>query len=162
MSYNHYSTQIYNFFQHHLQNKFYRFNLSIQRLGKEVISFSLSIRFRYSSCLFNSIFAIHSSCIAPGWWFIHPTLSTQKPYHRWKYIVKRKFGTFRKSTQECGVQAKINFKNVKKPPKAYAPGGLPSLISSKYISCIHLVHNIIQTSIIPVRNNCLRLCLELF
>mgnify|MGYP006989299994 FL=1 len=37
MSYNHYSTQIYNFFQHHLQNKFYRFNLSIQRLGKEVI-----------------------------------------------------------------------------------------------------------------------------
>lgn len=52
--------------------------------------------------------------------------------------------------------------NTQKPPKAYTPGGLPSLISPKYISRIHLVRHIIQTRIIPVRNNCLRLCLELF
>lgn len=45
--------------------------------------------------------------------------------------------------------------------KHQTPDGLTSLISPKYISRIHPVHHIIQTSIIPVRNNRLRQLLEL-
>ena len=47
----------------------------------------------------------------------------------------------------------FNKKTAESPP---APDGLKSLISPKNISRIHLIHHIIQTRIIPVRNNRLR------
>ena len=49
-------------------------------------------------------------------------------------------------------------KTAESPP---APDGLKSLISPENISRIHLIHHIIQTRIIPVRNDRLRHLLEL-